>query len=226
MSSLGYNEVVSYSFIEESIEKEFHENKKLIKLENPIASQMDVMRSRLWGSHIDALLFNINRGQTQIRLFEIASSYIQSDSGYTEKQILSGALYGSSQPEQWGIKTKKTDFYDVKGDLETLSEGELKFTKKDSPGALHPGKSACILKNEKPVGWVGQLHPKWKQKFSIQEDVFLFEIDLEPLRKKVINEFNIPSKLLPIRKDISVVVDKKLPLVIWFKQLKKPKLIT
>ena len=66
------------------------------------------------------------------------------------------------------------------------------------------------MKNDKPVGWVGQLHPKWKQKFGIQEDVFLFEIDLEPLRKKVINEFNIPSKLLPIRKDISVVVDKNI----------------
>ena len=224
MSSLGYNEVVSYSFIEESIEKEFHENKKLIKLENPIASQMDVMRSRLWGSHIDALLFNINRGQTQIRLFEIASSYTQSDNGYTEKQILSGALYGSSQPEQWGIKTKKIDFYDVKGDLETLSEGELKFTKKDAPGALHPGKSACILKNEKPVGWVGQLHPKWMQKFSIQEDVFLFEIDLEPLRKKVINEFDIPSKLLPIRKDISVVVDKNIAVGDMVEAVKKAKI--
>jgi phenylalanyl-tRNA synthetase beta chain len=224
MSSLGYNEVVSYSFIEESIEKEFHENKKLIKLENPIASQMDVMRSRLWGSHIDALLFNINRGQTQIRLFEIASSYTQSDNGYMEKQILSGALYGSSQPEQWGIKTKKIDFYDVKGDLETLSEGELNFTNKDAPGALHPGKSACILKNEKPVGWLGQLHPKWKQKFSIQEDVFLFEIDLEPLRKKVINEFDIPSKLLPIRKDISVVVDKKIAVGDMVQAVKKAKI--
>ncbi len=210
LSSLGYNEIVSYSFIEESLEKEFHENNKLIKLDNPIASQMNVMRSKLWGSHIEALLYNINRGQTQIRLFEIASSYIKSNKGYTEKQVLSGVSYGNSQPEQWGINAKKIDFYEVKGDLETLSEGELKFTKNDAPGALHPGKSACILKNEKLVGWVGQLHPKWKQKFGIQEDVFLFEIDLEPLRKKVIIDFNIPSKLLPIRKDISVVVDKNI----------------
>ena len=210
MSSLGYNEIVSYSFIEESVEKEFHENNNLIKLDNPIALQMNVMRSKLWGSHVEALLYNINRGQTQIRLFEIASSYTKSNTGYTEKQVLSGALYGSSQPEQWGIKAKKIDFYDVKGDLETLSEGELKFKKKDTPGSLHPGKSACILKNNKPVGWVGQLHPKWKQNFGIQEDVFLFEIDLEPLRKKVINEFKIPSKLLPVRKDISVVVDKNI----------------
>ena len=224
MASLGYNEIVSYSFIEDSVEKEFHENKKLIKLENPISSQMDVMRSRLWGSHIDALLFNINRGQTQIRLFEIASSYIQSNGGYTEKQILSAALYGSSQPEQWGIKAKKIDFYDVKGDLETLSEGELKFTKKDTPGALHPGKSACILKNEKSVGWVGQLHPKWKQKFSIQEDVFLFEIDLESLRKKVINEFYLPSKLMPIRKDISVVVNKNISVGDMVQAVKKEKI--
>ena len=79
MSSLGYNEIVSYSFIEEGIEKEFHENNKLIKLDNPIASQMNVMRSKLWGSHVEALLYNINRGQTQIRLFEIASTYMKSN---------------------------------------------------------------------------------------------------------------------------------------------------
>ena len=221
MSSLGYNEIVSYSFIEENIEKEFHENNKLIKLDNPIALQMNVMRSKLWGSHVEALLYNINRGQTQIRLFEIASSYMKSNSGYNEKQVLSGALYGSSQPEQWGIKAKKIDFYDVKGDLETLSEGELKFKKKVTQGSLHPGKSACIFKNDKPVGSVGQLHPKWQQNFGIQEDVFLFEIDLEPLRKKVTREFNIPSKLLPIRKDISVLVDKKIAVDDMVQAIKK-----
>jgi len=208
MAALGYNEIVSYSFIEESVEQEFHENNNLIKLDNPIASQMNVMRSKLWSSHINALTYNINRGQTQVRLFEVASSYMKFNSGYTEKQLLSGLAYGSSYPEQWSIKSKKIDFYEVKGDLETLSDGELAFKKNKVPGALHPGQSACILKNDKPVGWVGQLHPKWKQNFGIQEDVFLFEIDLEPLRKKVIKEFDIPSKLLPIRKDISVVVEK------------------
>ena len=208
MAALGYHEIVSYSFIEESLEREFHENKNLIKLDNPIASQMSVMRSKLWGSHIDALTYNINRGQAQIRLFEIASSYTKSKSGYDEKQVLSGVVYGSSYPEQWGLKSKKIDFYEVKGDLETLSAEELTFKKNKVPGALHPGQSASVLKNDKPIGWVGQLHPKWKQKFDIQEDVFLFEIDLGPLSKKSPKEFHIPSKLLPIRKDISVVVDK------------------
>ncbi|MBT7120417.1 MAG: phenylalanine--tRNA ligase subunit beta, partial [Nitrosomonadales bacterium] len=156
----------------------------------------------------DALTYNINRGQAQIRLFEIASSYTKSKSGYDEKQVLSGVVYGSSYPEQWGLKSKKIDFYEVKGDLETLSAEELTFKKNKVPGALHPGQSASVLKNDKPIGWVGQLHPKWKQKFDIQEDVFLFEIDLGPLSKKAPKEFHIPSKLLPIRKDISVVVDK------------------
>ena len=208
MAGLGYNEIVSYSFIEDSVEKEFHENNNLIKLTNPIASQMSVMRSKLWGSHMEALNFNINRGQTQIRLFEIASIYEKSGVSYKERLVLSGILYGSAYPEQWGIKGKKIDFYELKGDLEVLSGNELDFKKEKVSGALHPGLSSNIFKNKKLIGCAGQLHPKWKQHYDVKENVFLFEIDLESLREKVTEGFDLPSKLLPIRKDISVVVDK------------------
>ena len=224
MAALGYNEIVSYSFIQESVEKEFHENNNLIKLDNPIASQMSVMRSKLWGSHIDALNFNINRGQNQIRLFEVASIYEKLSDGYKERQVLSGVLYGSAYPEQWGIKSKKIDFYEVKGDLETVSDNEIIFKKNKVPGALHPGISSSILKNGKSIGWVGQLHPKWKQHYDIKENVFLFEIDLESIRKKIIGEFDLPSKLLPIRKDISVLVDKTIAVGDMVQAIKKAKI--
>ena len=224
MAALGYNEIVSYSFIQESVEKEFHENNNLIKLDNPIASQMSVMRSKLWGSHIDALNFNINRGQNQIRLFEVASIYEKLSDGYKERQILSGVLYGSAYPEQWGIKSKKIDFYEVKGDLETISDNEIVFKKNKAPGALHPGISSSILKNGKSIGWVGQLHPKWKQHYDIKENVFLFEIDLESIRKKIIGEFDLPSKLLPIRKDISVLVDNTIEVGDMVQAIKKAKI--
>jgi len=196
----------------------------LIKLDNPIASQMSVMRSKLWGSHIDALNFNINRGQNQIRLFEVASIYEKLSDGYKERQILSGVLYGSAYPEQWGIKSKKIDFYEVKGDLETISDNEIIFKKNKAPGALHPGISSSILKNGKSIGWVGQLHPKWKQHYDIKENVFLFEIDLESIRKQSIGEFDLPSKLLPIRKDISVVVDKTIAVGDMVQAIKKAKI--
>ncbi|MCH9771738.1 MAG: phenylalanine--tRNA ligase subunit beta [Betaproteobacteria bacterium] len=224
MAALGYNEIVSYSFIQESVEKEFHENNNLIKLDNPIASQMSVMRSKLWGSHIDALNFNINRGQNQIRLFEVASIYEKLSDGYKERQILSGVLYGSAYPEQWGIKSKKIDFYEVKGDLETISDNEIIFKKNKAPGALHPGISSSILKNGKSIGWLGQLHPKWKQHYDIKENVFLFEIDLESIRKKIIDEFDLPSKLLPIRKDISVLVDNTIEVGDMVQAIKKAKI--
>jgi len=224
MAALGYNEIVSYSFIQESVEKEFHENNNLIKLDNPIASQMSVMRSKLWGSHIDALNFNINRGQNQIRLFEVASIYEKLSDGYKERQVLSGVLYGSAYPEQWGIKSKKIDFYEVKGDLETVSDNEIIFKKNKVPGALHPGISSSILKNGKSIGWVGQLHPKWKQYYDIKENVFLFEIDLESIRKKIIGEFDLPSKLLPIRKDISVLVDNTIEVGDMVQAIKKAKI--
>ena len=115
-------------------------NEDIIELKNPIASHMNVMRSRIWGSHIEALTQNINRGQTQVRLFEVASTYKKTEKGFAEHEMLSGLVYGKKYPEQWGDEGLEVNFYDLKGDIESFSGSTLTFkaAKNKTPSSLHP----------------------------------------------------------------------------------------
>ena len=212
IANLGYNEIVSYSFVSRETEEGFHSNKDIVELKNPIASHMKVMRSKIWGSHIEALTQNINRGQTQVRIFEIASTYKKSEKGFTEEEILSGLVYGKNYPEQWGDDGLETNFYDLKGDIEALSNSTLTFraAKNKTPGSLHPGQAGEILINNKGIGWLGQLHPAWQQKYEIPGKVYLFELKVSELIKLPDTKFKMPVKYQSVRRDISVVVDKNI----------------
>jgi len=211
-ANLGYNEIVSYSFIDQVSEENLHGNKDFIKLQNPIASHMNVMRSRMWASHIEALLYNLNRSQAQVRLFEIASTYIKLKDGYKENEVLSGLVYGPKNPEQWTDDDSAINFYDIKGDIESLSGHTLTFKslKSSTPNTLHPGQTAQILIKDKPNGWLGQLHPAWQQKYEIPGIVYLFELSLEALTDVPKKKFEMPSKHLSVRRDISIIVDKEI----------------
>ena len=208
--NLGYNEVVSYSFIGKETEEKLHSNLDLIQLQNPIASQMNVMRSRIWGNHIEALIYNLNRGQNQVRIFEIAPVYKKINSNFQESTVLSGLVYGSSMPEQWNNKKREVNFYDLKGDIETFSSNTLNINTPTNniPGALHPGQAAELIADKDSIGWMGQLHPEWQQKYDLPEKTYLFELELESLINLPKIDIKLPAKFPPLRRDISVVVDK------------------
>tara|TARA_B110000261_G_scaffold87303_1_gene99720 strand:- start:62 stop:2422 length:2361 start_codon:yes stop_codon:yes gene_type:complete len=208
--NLGYNEVVSYSFIGKETEEKLHSNLDLIQLQNPIASQMNVMRSRIWGNHIEALIYNLNRGQNQVRIFEIAPVYKKINSNFQETTVLSGLVYGDSMPEQWNNKKREVNFYDLKGDIETISSNTLSIDTPINtiPGALHPGQAAELITDKDSVGWMGQLHPEWQQKYDLPEKTYLFELALESLVNLPKLDIKLPTKFPPLRRDISVVVDK------------------
>jgi len=209
-SDYGYDEVVTYSFIDKEVEEKLHENPDPIVLQNPIASQMNVMRSKLWGSHLEALTYNINRGQSQVRLFEIASVYKKSESVFEEKMLVSGLVYGEHIHEQWNEQKRQINYFDIKGDLEGISINSLDFRvpEKSIPKALHPGQTAELYQNEIPVGWLGRVHPAWQQHFELTGSTYLFEFTLEAIKHKKIKKINIPSKFNPIRRDIAVIIDK------------------
>ena len=173
---------------------------------------MNVMRSKIWSSHLDALLYNLNRSQTQIRFFEIASVYLKEKDRYKEHEVLSGLAYGPKYPEQWSEDEDNINFYDVKGDIESISSKTLtyKSQKAKTHNALHPGQSAQILLNDTPVGWLGQLHPAWQQKYEIPGRTFLFELSLKALIDIPDKKFEMPSKFLSVRRDNSIVIDKKI----------------
>jgi phenylalanyl-tRNA synthetase beta chain len=211
-SDYGYDEVITYSFIDKEVEEKLHENPNYIELKNPIASQMNVMRSKLWGSHLETLSYNINRGQSQVRLFEVASVYKKNESIFEETMMVSGLVYGDHLHEQWSEKKRQINYFDIKGDLEGVSINSLDFRVPESfiPKALHPGQTAELYQNEISVGWLGRIHPAWQQHFELSGSAYLFELTLESLVHKKIKKIDIPSKFNPIRRDIAVIIDKSI----------------
>ena len=208
LTSRGFYEVVTYSFIEDEIEKSLHGNSSPIQLQNPIASQMSTMRSSLWGSHLEVLTYNLNRQVSRLNIFEIAQTFHGAKKDFVETEVISGLSYGSFMPEQWADKIRDIDFYDIKAHVEALTSKSLTFKRSDkTPLALHPGQSGEVFLEGQSIGWVGKLHPKWQQHFSLPKAPFVFELKIEKLLEDKAFKCEEISKFLPVRRDIAVVVD-------------------
>jgi phenylalanyl-tRNA synthetase beta chain len=205
-----YQEVVTYSFVDESWERNLGGNEHAIPLRNPIASNMSVMRSTLWGGLLEAVIYNLNRKQERVRLFEIGACFSNQGETYTQRPKLAGVCYGTAVPEQWGEAARKVDFYDVKSDVEALTHGRARFVADQHP-ALHPGQSARIELGDKVIGWMGGLHPKWQQHYQLLAGAVLFELDLDPLLDIGLPRFTEVAKFPPVRRDLAVVVDESVP---------------
>ncbi len=235
----GYQEVITYSFVDESWERDLLGNTQPIKLKNPIASNMSVMRSGLWGGLLDTLVYNLNRKQSRAQLFEVGTSYAVNQhasntqeniqgNAYTESQRVSGLFYGAVKPEQWADEARDVDFYDVKATVNALTQGLAQYRVAEAnaqgstlPPALHPGQSAQVWLNEKPIGWIGKLHPKWQQHYDLPKSTVLFELDVAPLLNKALPSHQDLAKTLPIRRDLAVIVDDNLAVQTILDSIKK-----
>ena len=204
-----YQEVVTYSFVDETWERDLLGNPNPIRLKNPIASNLSVMRSAIWGGLLDVLGYNLNRQQTRVRLFEIGATYHLSAPGkYVETTRISGLAYGDILPEQWDQASRSVDFYDVKADVDKLTLGRAQYEAAEHP-ALHPGQSARVMLDHQAIGWIGKLHPKWQQHYQLARGVILFELDLAALQKRDVPAYAEVSKFPPIRRDMAIVVDEE-----------------
>lgn len=203
-----YQEIVSYSFLEAQVERELCGNEHPVTLQNPIASNLAVMRSSLIGGLVGALRFNLNRKQSRVRLFEVGACFAKSGHDYVQTQRLSGLCHGEAQPEQWGVAARPVDFFDVKADVEALfAPRVLRFVAATHP-ALHPGRSAQIFCGEQMAGWIGELHPHWQQQYDIAQACVWFEIELGVLTQARVPLMSEIPKFLPVRRDLAVVVDE------------------
>lgn len=210
LSAQGYQEIVSYSFVDASWERDLLGNPSPVALKNPIASNMSVMRSGLWGGLLDTLVYNLNRKQERVRLFELGAVYAAADNGYTESTRIAGLAYGNAKPEQWGEAAREVDFYDVKADVDALTQHGARYVALAHP-ALHPGQSAQVLLSGEAVGWIGKLHPKWQQHYQLARGAVLFELDVAPLLKRALTRYTEVAKFPPVRRDLAVVVDESVP---------------
>ncbi|MDO8349826.1 MAG: phenylalanine--tRNA ligase subunit beta [Gallionella sp.] len=203
-----YQEIVSYAFVEEQVERELCGNADPVALQNPIASNLAVMRSSLLVGLVGALRFNLNRKQARVRLFEAGACFAKIDNKYVQTQRLSGLVCGSQLPEQWGATAKSVDFYDVKADVEALfAPQSVRFVAAAHP-ALHPGRSAQIFCGDNAVGWIGELHPHWQQQYDMAQACVWFEIEADAVMQAKVPRMSEIAKFLPVRRDLAVVVDE------------------
>jgi phenylalanyl-tRNA synthetase beta chain len=217
----GYQEAVNFGFTDLESEQRLAgaQEKDLIKVLNPIASQYGVMRSNLWGGLLGNLKANLNRGAGRVRLFETGRVFKRDDTiqeadgkvaGFHQPQKIGGLAYGSFVPEQWANTTRSVDFFDVKGDLERVLDPLHFVTEAGQHPALHPGRSAQIVlkagKNNISIGWIGELHPGLQQAYELPQAPVLFELDLEPIRELGLPVPEELSKFPAVQRDLAVVV--------------------
>ncbi|MEB0014139.1 phenylalanine--tRNA ligase subunit beta [Glaciimonas sp. Gout2] len=220
LAALDYQEVINFSFVEEAWEVDFAANVQPIKLINPIASQMSVMRSSLIASLVANVKYNLNRKVSRIRIFESGTVFLRNvDSqdgalavaGFDQPKHVAGLAYGPYAEEQWGQVSRVVDFYDVKADLEALfAPAILRFAKIDHP-ALHPGRSAQVMLNGKAVGFIGELHPRLQQKYDLPLAAVVFEITVEALQQREVPKYVDISKFPAVVRDLAVVVNQGVP---------------
>lgn len=208
----GYQEVITYSFIDPKLQSWFDPERAPLALANPIAPDMAVMRTQLWPGLVQTLSYNQKRQQKRIRLFEQGLNFIQqAEQGLVQQEFLAGVAVGEICPEQWGMPLSLADFFSVKADvMGLLGRAGGTFVKAIHP-ALHPGKTAKIERNGQWVGWLGVLHPALAQKLDIVGEVVLFELALAGLAQPELPKFTALSKFPSVRRDLAVVVAEDIP---------------
>ncbi len=213
---LGYQETINFSFVEARWEQELAGNADPIRVLNPIAAPLSVMRSSLLGSLVDILKHNLARRQSRVRIFESGRVFIkdaaQADgplavAGLRQPRRLAGLAYGNAEAQQWGVKERLVDFFDVKGDVEALlAPLQLRFVPVQHP-ALHPGRSAQVELDGQAIGYVGELHPRWRQGYELPQSPLLFELDLDALLARPLPIAQPLPKHPAAQRDLAVVVD-------------------
>ena len=220
LAAADYREVINFSFVEPRWEADFAGEANPIRLLNPIVSQQSVMRTSLIGSLVDVVRRNHARKVPRIRVFEVGRVFLRdpaaqdgplSVAGLRQPMRLAVAAYGPALAEQWDAPPRQVDFFDVKADLEALiAPLAARFEPAVHP-ALHPGRSARILANGRVVGWIGELHPKWQQKYELPQPAVLFELDAEPVQQVPLPRPTIPSDQPFVIRDISMLFGLETP---------------
>ena len=215
MASLGYQETINFSFVEARWEQELAGNPNPVRLLNPIASHLSVMRSSLLGSLLQVLKFNLDRKAPRVNIFEVGRVFLRdpqslnSDTtvaGFDQPMRISGLAYGPRSVLHWDQSEKVVDFFDVKGDIEALlAPLGAAFSAATHP-AMHPGRCASICVAGKPIGFVGELHPQWRQGYELPQAPLIFELELDAVLQRRVPIYELVSKLQPVERDIAVIV--------------------
>jgi phenylalanyl-tRNA synthetase beta chain len=215
LAALDYQETLNFSFVEPQWERDFAGNERPIELLNPIAAPLSVMRSSLIGSLVQAQRFNLARKAPRVRLFEAGRVFLRDDSvvdsdttvaGLHQPLRISGLAYGPSVELQWGQEDRPVDFFDVKGDVETLLAPLNPRFEPASHPAMHPGRCARVLLDGQEIGHVGELHPRWRQRYELPLAPVVFELDAQAVLERRLPVYQPMARHQPVLRDIAVIV--------------------
>ncbi len=217
-SSHGFHEIISYSFIDRKMQAILDPDAKTRELLNPITDEMSVMRTNVWSGLLNALVYNKSRQQHRVKLFEVGACFLSKGNELHQVPKLGGLISGPMYPDQWGVKAREVDFFDLKGSLDSvfgqLYPGSVVSYQVDTHPALHPGQSAAITLDGQKIGLIGALHPSVLRSIDVKNRVFVFEIDLSALRKPVRPSCQEISRFPEIRRDLAILVEQTIPALV------------
>ena len=206
----GYQEAITYSFVDPAVQKHLANTDELgIPLANPISADLSIMRTSLWPGLVQALVHNVNRQHTRVRLFEVGRVFSGTIDQVEQHRHIGGIACGSRYAEQWSEKQRDIDFFDVKADVEALlalgGHHDARFVAEQHP-ALHTGQSARIYIGEQAVGWLGAIHPKLNKALDLNTRAYVFELSLSALLEAEVPKFEAVSKFPAIRRDLALLI--------------------
>jgi phenylalanyl-tRNA synthetase beta chain len=222
MADRGYREIISYAFVDPTLQQQLFPGTPSLKLANPISADLGEMRVSLWPGLVHACRENLRRQQTRVRLFEIGNKFVVTknadNSGLEEIETLAGIATGTRWPQQWGSASDSIDFYDVKGDLMdalalTSDTSQIRFLPEEMP-VLRPGRAARIYRGAAPIGWLGEMHPQVVKALNLPTTPFLFELDIGLAFKANPLKYHKISKFPSVRRDLAIIVDESVPLAV------------
>jgi phenylalanyl-tRNA synthetase beta chain len=216
LAACGYQEVVNYSFVPAEWERDFAGNASPVRVANPIAGDKGVMRTTLLGGLVKTLRDNLNRGEARVRVFEIGRCFEGAAADLAvQPERVAALAYGPRYPEQWaeaGEKGPGVDYFDVKGDLERVSGRTALAFEAGSHPACHPGRCAIVSHAGRPVGVVGELHPRLQQACELDSAPVYFEMLTDPLRQGDFPRFQGLSRMPVVRRNISFSIADSTPI--------------
>ena len=211
--SLGYQEAITYSFVDQETQSAITPDVEGVALANPISADLAVMRTSLWPGLLKALSYNQNRQQSRIKLFETGLKFAKEAGEIVQTRMIAGVVSGPVHTENWCNDNRAVDFFDVKADLENLLysiDPSVQF-EKGSHHALHPGQTAQIVKNGKKIGYLGAIHPKLQKSLDLNGSVYLFELCLIETVQGQVPKFSEVSKFPEVRRDLAILIKRDIP---------------
>lgn len=224
----GYQEAITYSFVDPKIQALLHPGIDPLILPSPISTDMSAMRLSLWTGLLSAVVYNQNRQQSRIRLFESGLRFVpdsEATLGIRQDVMLAGVIAGTRYEEHWDLARQVVDFYDLKGDLESVLDltgklSDISF-RAESHSALHPGQSAGIYLHNSRIGFIGVIHPELERKLDLNGRTVVFELEWDKVANRILPDVVEISRFPANRRDIAVVVAESVPAADIISECKK-----